>query len=292
MIEDKFNKIELTSEQLFDLISKYLEQANVSSNTLKARECALMYFYKYHKSQKLFYFIPENIMNYRDYLIKKSGFSNYTVINYLSSLKGFCDYLALCCVLDKNPVRRIKYNLEKKDVELNYFKFVDILNIIESYKDSQNLDYMSFRNLMLPLFMIFTSGTEKNYTELRLRDLHKRERSYILNLDGVEVKINSVLNNLINQYLEVRYHIEGDDLLFITYGKRSKGEKLSIRNLREIANEFVLKYGFNGSPIKVLRNTMIFYHYKKNPSLKTLKQKFRIENKYIIKRYINEFPNF
>jgi site-specific recombinase XerD len=292
MIEDKFNKIELTSEQLFDLISKYLEQAKVSKNTSKARECALLYFHGYHKRHKSFYFIPDNIKSYREYLIKKSGFSNYTIINYLSSLKGFCDYLALCCVLDKNPVKRIKYDIEKKEIELKYFKYNNILNIIEENKDTKNLDYLAFRNIVLSLLMIFTHSTEKRYTELRLRDLYKKERTYFIKLGNEVLKIDSALNHLLSQYLEVRYQIEGDDYLFITYGKRSKGDKLSIRNLRQIANEFVLNYGFDGSPMRVLKNTMIFYHLKKKPTEKLLTQKFKIENKYIIERYMDEFPNF
>lgn len=292
MIEDKFNKIDLTNEQLFDLIEKYIKDCDCTKNTLRARECALMYFYKFHEQRVEFYFTPEYIVRYRKYLLTKSGFSKHTVRNYLSSLKLFCDYLALCCVIDKNPVKRIKYDIQQDEVDVKYITFDMIGKLIDIHRVDMKMNYRYYRNCLIPLIMIYTDVDEKAITDLKLRDLNKKDRTYYLKYKGEDLKLDNTLNYLLNSYLDTRYLLESDDSLFVTFSKRSTGQKLSTRNIREIATEFIKKAGFDGSPLRILTSTSILFSYKKQQTRKLFETKYNIKNEGIINRYLEEYPYF
>jgi len=292
MIEDKFNKIDLTNEQLFDLITKYIKDCKCTKNTLRARECALLYFYNFHKQRVEFYFTPEYILRYRKYLLSKSGFSKHTVRNYLSSLKLFCDYLATCCVIDKNPVKRIKYDIKQDEVDLKYMTLEMINKLIDIHRVDMKMNYRYYRNCLIPLIMIYTDADEQEISNLKMKDLTKKDRTFYLKYKNENIKLDNNLNYLINSYMDTRYLLESDDELFVTYSKRSTGKKLSTRNIREILNEFIKSVGFDGSPLRIITNTSVLFAYKRNQTRKVFKTKYNITNENIINRYLEEFTYF
>lgn len=292
MIEDKFNKIELISDQIYDLIKKYIRDSTEKRTTLNAREFALMFFLNYHKSLSSFYFIPEYIKQYITYLTEDTNLSKHTVRNYLSSLNLFCEYLAQCGVIDKNPVKRVKYVIKQDDVDMRYLTHAMLEKICDSHRIDLELNYRYYRDCLIPLLMIYNNLSENQIINLKIKDLYRVDRLYYLNIDNNKVKIDIPLIFLISNFLNARSKVVGDDFLFVTDSRKSVGKKLSQRNVREIAKRFVLLNGFDGSPIRIIQNTSIFYNYKKTPTKKLLRENYNIKSPKIIERYLNEFPNF
>lgn len=292
MILDKFNKIELSSDQLLDLIKKYISDSTEKKSTLNAREFALMYFYNYHKEVNEFYFIPENIRTYFDFLINESKLSNHTIRNYTSSLNLFCDYLAKCGVIDKNPVKRVKRVIKQDDVDLKYFTLEMLEDICSSHKTDLELNYRFYRDCMIPMLMIFNNINENDIINLKIKDISKEDRLFYLKIRDKKIKLDIQLIYLISNFINSRSSIEGEDYLFVTDSKKSRGKKLSLRNVREISKNFVIKCGFSGSPYRIITTTSLFYNYKKTPTKKLIREEYKIKSPKIIQRYIEEFPNF
>lgn len=292
MIEDKFNKIELSSELISELVKKFISDSKGKKSTIATREYALLYFLQYLNNQKEFYFIPENIKQYIDFLLTKSNLSVHSARNYISTLNIFCEYLAQCGVIDKNPVKRVKRIIKQKVTDLHYITLEQIHHLLLQSQNETNKNYISYRNTLIPLIMIFHNFEPKQIFNFKVKNIKKINGSYFIKLNNNQVELSHLLYEIIAEYMNFRYQINGKDYLFVSSSKSSKGEKLTFRNLREIVKYFIKQNGFGDSPLRTITNTSILYHYSISNDIEVFDSIFKIKNQLIIKKYLNEINRF
>lgn len=292
MIEDKFNKIELSSELLEELISKFINDSKEKNSTKNAKEYGLLYFLNYHKSQTNFFFTPDDFNVYFSFLTGKSKLSKHTVRNYISSLNLFCEYLAKCGVIDKNPVKRIKKVIKQDEVVLKYFTKAMLDDICVFLSQYLSTDYSYNRNNLIPLFMIHHFLDEEEITNVKVSDIHKIQDDYYICVRGQKQKIDSKISLMVASLLGSRYKLKTETYLFVTDSKKSSGHKLSVRNVREIVKNFVIKNGFDGMPYRVIYASAVLYNYDLYRDDEMFLSVFNIKSKSIVDRFKNEYVNF
>lgn len=292
MIEDKFNKIELSSELISELVKKFISDSKGKKSTIAAREYALLYFLQYLKNQKEFYFIPDYIKQYVDFLLTKSKLSAHSARNYISTLNIFCEYLAQCGVIDKNPVKRARRVIKQKVFDLHYITLKQIHHLMLQFQNETNKNYLSYRNTIIPLLMIFHNFEPDQIFNFKVKNVKKNNGAYYIKTNNNLIELSPLLFELIAEYMNFRYQINGKDYLFVSSSKSSKGEKLSFRNLREIAKSFIKHNGFGNSPFRTITNTSILYHYSISNNMEVFDSIFKINNKLTINKYLNEINRF
>jgi site-specific recombinase XerD len=301
MIEDKFKKIEIEPAELSALVSSYLESCEMAKSTIRSRKFALRAFLEFHKTRKIFYFWPEHINKYRYHLEYKLKLSTTTIGNYLVGLNKFCDYLCDEKILEKNPVKRIKFKIKKKNISTsknnsaedlpthknNFVPLSKIENIIGIPANSLN----DKRNKLLFLISIYSGVSVKFICSLKQNRLVKSERTYYIVEGETKNPIDVKINFLINDYLKEILTYESEYLFFST-AKNSFGRKLSPEFLRNILRDYFKLIKVDGSPMKLIHTTSMMAFIHKHKSRKRLIEKFGIKTNSVADKYMDLYKTF
>ena len=299
MIEDKFKKIELEPTELSALVVSYLESCEMAKSTIRSRKFALRAFLEFHKTRKIFYFWPEHINKYRYHLEYKLELSSATIRNYLAGLNRFCEYLCNEKILEKNPVKRIKFKKKNINTSKNYLSedlpnsknyFVP-LSKIENIIGIPANNLNDKRNKVLFLISIYSGVSAKSLCSLRQNKLVKNERTYYIIENEIKNPIDVKINFLINDYLKDISTCRSDYLFFST-AKNSFGRKLSPEFLRNILRDYFISIKVDGSPMKLIRTTSMMAFIHKHKSRKKLIEKFGIKTNSVADKYMDLYKFF
>jgi len=239
MIEDNFDKVEIDKEELENLIISYLDNLSLSESTKNAQSYALKVFYKYFISRKKFYFLPENIRNYKEYMENKLELKPVSIRSYLTSLRKFLNYLVQLKILNKNPAKRITFRIESKRHISQLLTPEQKVNLMDI--NFENKTYTEGRDMLIVALYVFTNFGIEEVINSDIKILYNRE---------LGVKLSVIVLSFIKKY-------DIKDLLFYSHSRRTLGKRLSRRTFNDILSKQAKKIDENYLP-------KVFYNKKRS----------------------------
>ena len=286
MIVDKFKKIEIDNNDLSKYIKQYLESSNYSDSSKRAKSYALSIFSQYHANKQTFFFQVEDINKYRRYLEYKLGKSKLTVRNYLSSLNLFFEYLIELNILEKNPIKRIKYSIKKESNSIKYFT----LNEINNYLNNYNNNFSDLRSRLIFLLLINTNLNIDELVNIKRKEIIKLNRSFKILINNNEYPLDNRFNNVIKDYLTAS--TDSKSVFLLLKHDKDGFSELKSRTCRENIIKIVKDLDGEGQPLTTLKNTSILFFYNKTNSLKKTSERYGIKTKNVLDKYKKERDYF
>lgn len=215
MITDKFEKVEINKLELQKYIEDYFLDFSLLPSSKQMHTFALKDFYVFFTTRRKFYFLPENIEAYIDYLTYRLELKPYTIRNYLTAVKRFFKYLIKVNVLQKNPASRITYKITEYPPQKAVINSEQINFISNSTFDKNN--YLNARNLILLKLALLSKLKKADILRLQTNDLSK----ILINERNNDNKLYEMLLKFANIY-NLNY-------LFTSRSPRTNGNILSER---------------------------------------------------------------
>ena len=218
-----------------ELIEKYLQFIDVSSNTEKTYNVGLKQYYNYLINNNIQNPTRDTIIEFRTYLLEEH--KPNTVNSYLIAIRNFYQWLDYEGI-SKDISKKIK-GIKLENIHLKRGLSVEeiqrLINCCEDLKEEVLLKLM------------LTCGLRVNEVRnIQLEDFYRDGESIMLKILGKgraglkqdRVKIDSRLFELIQKYI-VLYHIT--DYLFVSNSNHNKGGMLSDMSIRRAINKLFKK---------------------------------------------------
>ncbi len=238
--EDIYLPITIRNTAMSEHISVFTQYhlKRYAKETVKTYTKALRSFLSFILDDRNFKFRIEDIERYKAYLEKKKELSPATITTYLTALRRFCQYLVECKELPRNPVKQIRgiSNTKKLPMYYTHKELVELLNIGETQTVTDLRD-ISIMHLFLGCFL-----TETEIHTAQVKDFI--EHGSLLLKHGESIYLPQSTIHLIQSYLKMRFgeSIPQPDLpLFESNSNRTRGNRISVRGIRNAIHQRILK---------------------------------------------------
>ena len=279
----------------FDLF--VLSLNNNSPDTKGTYERALREFFRWNDCNINFTFSVKEIEKYKSYLTKKKKLAPVSISTYLTSLRGFCNFLISHKVLSTNPAKNVKGNYRKPQhsrATLNFKEVEKLFSVVQLNTEG------GFRDFAILNLMSISGLTEIEIVRANVKDLKiRKNKSAILYVQGKREKSKSRFVELqkieidsIRNYLAFRFNPIPDEALFQTAGNRMNGKRMSTRGIRERVTHYLNKSGLLSTKKKIspfsLRHFAISKMVANGNTIEKIKSKFNIVTKATAMIYFNQ----
>ncbi|MFN3393673.1 MAG: tyrosine-type recombinase/integrase, partial [Candidatus Thermochlorobacter sp.] len=153
-----------------------------SDETQGTYQRALREFQRYFAvARDWFQFRPEDIEQYKRYLMQERKLSQVSVSTYLTSLRRLLDYFVAQGLLDENPARQVKGNrrpVHHTAGTLTEAEVKKLLSLVPTEKLQDHRDYITIR------LMIESAVSEHELVKANVEDLKKFSSHYVLYVQG------------------------------------------------------------------------------------------------------------
>ncbi len=239
MIQDSFEKIEISQEELSRYIDEFLSTYNYGSEDTKITYKRLLKeFSTFFARNNNFYFRVEDVVRYKSYLEDEKQLRSLSVRSYFTSIRQFFNFLISKGVLDKNPAKRVTCANSYYNKEISFLTPSEIDLVFSGINYS---DPYQVRDYTLLALMLLGSLRADEITKIDIPNFYKfRQRWYLKydNIDGYpdkKMSFNPKYNELFESYLRLRILPGTEELpLFISYSNRTAFRRLSDRAVRLI----------------------------------------------------------
>ena len=225
--------------RLRDLMDEFLTEylSEKSKETVGTYRRSLNEFERWFATQKgRFLFRVADVENYKTYLTKTRGLSQVSVSTYLTAVRRFCQYLVDIGMLAENPALQVKGNrrpaghsravLTETEVEI-LLDVVDVNSILGQ------------RDMAIIYLMLFAGLSEIELVRADIEDLKSTTMGWQLHVQAKghtakdqQASVDARVMEKIRIYLDQRESINPEAPLFVSHGRRAKGNRLNTRSIR------------------------------------------------------------
>jgi site-specific recombinase XerD len=246
----------LSLSKLDTLIAGFLSEflKGKSEETHGTYQRALREFQRYFAvAHEWFQFRPEDIEQYKRYLMQERRLSEVSVSTYLTSLRRLLDYFVEQELLTENPARQVKGNrrpVHHTAGALTEAEVKQLLATIPTQKLQDHRDYITVR------LMIEAAASEHELVKANVEDLKKFSSHYVLYVQGkgkktkedvIEVPLSLGLE--IERYLERRQHLTPLSPLLASHSRRISEARMTTRALNYRLNHWLQAAGITRANI-------------------------------------------
>lgn len=227
-------------------LSEFLKEK--SGETHGTYQRALREFQRYFAvAREWFQFRPEDIEQYKRYLMQERRLSEVSVSTYLTSLRRLLDYFVAQGLLDENPARQVKGNRRPAHHTagaLSEAEVKKLLSLVPTEKLQDHRDYITIR------LMIESAASEHELVKANVEDLKKLSSHYVLYVQGkgkktkddvVDVPLSLGLE--IERYLERRQNVTPLSPLLASHSRRISEARMTTRALNYRLNHWLAVAG-------------------------------------------------
>lgn len=240
------NTLTVSLAKLETLIDGFLSEflKGKSDETQGTYQRALREFQRYFAvARDWFQFRPEDIEQYKHYLMQERKLSQVSVSTYLTSLRRLLDYFVAQGLLDENPARQVKGNrrpVHHTAGTLTEAEVKKLLSLVPTEKLQDHRDYITIR------LMIESAVSEHELVKANVEDLKKFSSHYVLYVQGkgkktkddtVDVPLSLGLE--IERYLERRAHLTPLSPLLASHSRRISEARMTTRALNYRLNHWL-----------------------------------------------------
>ncbi len=239
MIQDSFEKVEISPEELSRYIDEFLSTYNYGSEDTKITYKRLLKeFSTFFAKNNSFFFRVEDVVRYKSYLEEEKQLRSLSVRSYFTSIRQFFNFLISKGVLDKNPAKRVSCtnNYCQKEISFLTPSEIDLIFSGINYSDPYQV-----RDYTLLALMLMGSLRADEIIKIDIPDFYKFRQKWYLKYDNIidypikKVSFDKKFNELFESYLRLRILPGTEELpLFISYSNRTAFRRLSQRAVRLI----------------------------------------------------------
>jgi site-specific recombinase XerD len=302
MIQDSFEKIEISQEELSRYIDEFLNTYNYGSEDTKITYKRLLKeFSTFFARNNSFFFRVEDVVRYKSYLEEEKQLRSLSVRSYFTSIRQFFNFLISKGVLDKNPAKRVQCANDYSQKEITYLTPSDIDLIFSgiNYNDAYHL-----RDYTLLAIMLFGSVRADEITALNVPDFYKFRQKWYLKYDSLpdislkKMSFDVKYNDLFEQYLRLRLLPGTEELpLFLSYSNRTAFRRLSDRAVRLIidtilSDKKVLLRNHSDLTPSIIKHTSAVIFATKYRSTEAIMKRFGLKTDRLAIKYKEIAANY
>jgi integrase/recombinase XerC len=232
--------------RLEGFVREYLK--GKSQETVGTYRRSLNEFERYFAPRKeQFRFRPEDVADYKRYLMEERELSQVSVSTYLTALRRFCQYLVGVGLLAENPAEGVKGNRRPTDHSRRVLSEEEVARLLEVLRTGTPLE---LRDRALVHAMLYAGLSEIELVRADVQDLDQTLMGGFLRVQGKgrtvkdqQVRVDPPVLEAVGAYLEARGRVRPEAPLFVSHGHRSEGERLNTRSVRSRINGLLKEAG-------------------------------------------------
>jgi site-specific recombinase XerC len=248
---EAFPAVRLKLTQLLEYVNDFLnaleQKSEATRQTYKRTLRELLYFFT---RDRRFFFRPRDVERYRRYLVRIKRLKPASVATYMTALRRFCQYLVDRGVLERNPARRVPGARRPQQHSRLFLTAAELERLLTSI-ETETLT--GLRDRALILMMLGCACSERELAVADVGDIRRQGRRWVIYVQGKgrrakdeAIPIPPKVYEALQQYLEARGEVTEEDPLFISHSPRSRGQRMSVRGIREVVNARLKACGVKG----------------------------------------------
>lgn len=247
----------IKKDAINEIIKDFLNNIDVSFNSLKAYKKNLNVFIDYIFNNNIEEITRQNLIEYKKNL-EEQGLKATTIKSYIQTLKKFYSYLNNEYGI-KNIALNIKCETPTKDFKKDYLRIDQIKKVLSSFDLTTN---QGLRDYAIMRLLLTTGLRTIELERANIEDLKSIGNTPVLFIQGKGrkdktdyVKIPVKVYDAINSYLQTRN--DATDIktpLFESLSSNHKNERLTKDSISRIVKQTFIKCGYN-SPLLTAHST-------------------------------------
>lgn len=247
-VRNKSNyQLDFAKSKLEDLFARFVVFVDGAPNTVRTYRTSLKQWFKYMQDNAIFQPTPDDIRNYRNYLIA-SGKKPTTIQNYIAAVKRFFQWTDEE-KLYPDIARYIKGAKISRNFKKDYLTSQQARSILSSIDQST---LKGKRNYAM-LAMMLTMGLRTiEVVRANIEDIRTKEDTTVLYVQGkghIEkddiVRMPAHVEMAIRRYLSARNASNATDPLFASISNHNNQGRLTTRSIRRIVKTTFISAGFD-----------------------------------------------
>lgn len=240
-------QLDFAKSKLEDLFKRFVVFIDGSPNTVRTYRTSLKQWFKYMQDNSIFRPTPDDVRNYRNYLII-TGKKPTTVQNYIAAVKRFFQWTD-----EENLYPDIARYIKGAKITRNFKK--DYLTSQQARSILSSIDQSTLKGKRdyAMLAMMFTMGLRTveviraNIEDIRTKGdttvLYVQSKGHIEKDDLV--RMPSHVELAIRRYLSARNASETTDPLFASISNHNNQGRMTTRSIRRIVKSIFISAGFD-----------------------------------------------
>ena len=287
----------LARDILLEHIKRFLNAFEERTQTRGTYEHALKEFLRWYEQDGMCRFAVDDVLRYRDYLSKLKKLAPASVATYLNGLRQFCEYLLQRGMLECNPARFVRYSRIPRLTSLEVLTPDEVDRLI-GFVDQRS--GRGRRDLVVIRLMVQFGLSEAELVKTDVRDyvcIGARGALKVQDREGENessvVLLTPDMTRLMNDYLAAREGLEKNHPLFLSDGTRVRGERMTVRGIRERVHHYLAAAGITNRGLrrvtpKALRHTAAMLMAQAGASADEIKHHMRLGSLAKALRYVNQ----
>jgi site-specific recombinase XerD len=284
--EERFPVVRLKVTQVLDYVNEFLSALKEKSeSTRQTYHRTLREFLYFFTRDRRFFFRLRDVERYRRYLVRVKKLQPTSVGTYMTALRRFCQYLVERGVLERNPARQVPGGRRPQQHSRTFLTAGEIERLLASVESTS---LVGLRDRAIILMMLGCACSEHELAAANVGDIRRRKRQWVIYVQGKgrkakdeAVPIPPRVYEALRAYLEQRGRAEPEEPLFLSYSRRSRGQRMSVRGIREVVNQRLRESGIKaGRELRLtpfsLRHTAGLLLVESGASVEEVMQRMRI----------------
>ena len=230
-----------------DLYRRWIAYIDVAEESEKTYRKAMRQFFRYLSDQKVAKPTREDIISYKDYLLREH--KPTTVQLYMTTLKLFFQWTA-----QENIYPDVAQHIKSAKVDASVHKR-DYMTSRQVGKVLEAIDRSSLkgkRDYAMLSLMVTTGLRTVSIVNADVEDIRTAGDATVLYYKGkghqgksIYVKLAAPVEDAICDYLKARGNVSGEDPLFASDANRNNGERMTTRSVSRIAKGSMIDVGLD-----------------------------------------------
>lgn len=283
---EEFTPVRLRLQELLEYVAGFLASCEQKSQETRATYSrSLREFLYFFTRDRRFFFRPRDVERYRTYLVRIKKLKPASVATYMTALRRLCQYLVDRGVLQRNPARRVPGARRAQHHSRLFLRAAELEQLLASIETST---LVGLRDRAIILMMLGCACSERELTAADVGDIRRKSGRWVIYVQGKgrrtkdeAVPIPPKVYEAITAYLAARGAVEPTDPLFVSHSPRGRGQRMSVRGMREVVNQRLRASGIKRerdrrlTPFS-LRHTAGLLLVESGASVEELMQRMRI----------------
>ncbi|GBD06603.1 Tyrosine recombinase XerC [bacterium HR21] len=283
---EAFAPVRLRLQELMEYVAGFLAAYEQKSwETRATYNRALREFLYFFTRDRRFFFRPRDVERYRAYLVRIKKLQPASVATYMTALRRLCQYLVDRGVLERNPARRVLGARRAQQHSRLFLTAAEIEQLLASIETST---LVGLRDRALILMMLGCACSERELAAADVGDIRRKAGKWVIYLQGKGhrakdevVPIPPKVYEALTAYLAARGVEDPAEPLFVSYSPRGRGQRMSVRGMREVVNQRLRESGIKRERARKLtpfslRHTAGLLLVESGVSVEELMQRMRI----------------
>jgi integrase/recombinase XerD len=276
--------------KLEDALEKFLRKCrikNLADRTIEYYEEHCGFFFSYLEKEKpnIKYLQQLNQGIVEEYILykKATGIKNTSINTELRAVRAFINFHA-----EKGNISSFKVDMLKTDKKVKETYSDEELKILLEKPNMDSCNFAKYRNWVTVNFLLGTAVRLKTLVNIKIKDVDLENSNLLLanvkNRKQQIIPISKSLNEILQEYLDIRKGEEEDYLFPTEHGKKMKKSSAIVA-----VNRYNKRRGVEKTSIHLFRHTFAKKWIKNGGDIFRLQKILGHSSMKVVREYVNMF---